>query len=141
MDWPPTNFDAGSVAAWCTLTSDIGRPVLGLVGLGGVIAVIKSLWTLPVVASEIVTIRNKQKRYRRRTILIGWLALISLFISVGMYLYSTSLLRTVGKVCEMNSTSAAAANAVLPFIGTTILTLIFVAWFHARALRVKNHWS
>jgi hypothetical protein len=139
MDWLPTQADNVAIFAWCMLTSDIGRPLMTLVGFGGLIATIRSLWTLPAVAdTDIVTNRNKERRYRRRTVIVGVLALILFSISILLYFYSNSLLRAMGKVCEMGQASHTAAMAVLPFLLTTVLALAFFAWLQASTLKLKN---
>jgi hypothetical protein len=139
MAWFPTQFDPVAIFAWCTLTGDIGKPLMALAGVGGLIGTIKSLWTLPAVSdSHIVTLRNKQRRYRSKTIIIGWLTLVLFALSTVLYVCSASRLRAVGSVCEMDHAPHTAALAILPFLLITILALSLFAWLQARALHLKN---
>jgi hypothetical protein len=137
MVWLRMNLDSLAITAWCILTSDIGKPMMGLVGFGGLIATVRSLW-IPVAESNIITLRNRQRRYRRITIIVGLVALFSFMSSIPMYAYSTSHLRAMGKVCEMSETPHAAATGVLPFLAATTFALILFGCFQARVFNMKN---
>jgi phosphate/sulfate permease len=138
MDWLRIALDDVAFPTWCMLTSEIGKPIMGLVGLGGITSILRSLYTLPIPQSPIVTERNKKRRYRRRTVALGWLAVVCLALSVGAYLYATNCLRTFGKVCDMNAPPQGAAIAVTPFLVTTVVGLILLASYHARAFKLKG---
>lgn len=110
-----------------------------LVGFGGLIGTVRAVWTLPAVAdTDIITVRNKQRRYRNRTIIIGWFALVLFAISIVLYFYSASCLGAIGKVCEMAHAPQAAAITILPFLLTTIFALSLLVWLQTRALHLKN---
>lgn len=138
MDWLPTVLDHAAFPAWCILTSEVGKPVMGLVGLGGIISIFRTLYALPIPCSEIITDRNRKRRYRRRTVALGWLTVVCLVASVGTYWCATSSLRNFGKVCEMDSPPHGAAIAVIPFLVMAAIGLAFLGWFHARATKVKS---
>jgi hypothetical protein len=138
MDWILTYLDTASVAIWCTLNSEIGKPVLGFVGGSGLLAVIKSLWTLPPVTAEIITIRNQRRTYRGWTIFLGWLVLCALVLCIIMYSVSVNLLLPLGKVCELSPTPDTVARKLLPFFGAVILVAIIISWFQARVDKIRN---
>ena len=139
MAWLPTQADQFVILAWCTLTGEIGKPLLAFVGFGGLIGTAKSLWTLPTAAdSGIITVRNKQRRYRRNTIIVGWFAFLFFAISIVLYFHSTSLLRGLGPVCEMALAPHTAATAVLPFLLITITAVTLFIWLQVRSLNLKN---
>jgi hypothetical protein len=139
MAWLLTQVDPSTIFAWCTLTGDIGKPLMALVGFSGLISTARALWTLPAVTdSHIVTLRNKQRRYRNKTIIVGWCALLLFSISIVLYFYSVSRLAAIGRVCEMDHSPHAAAMATLPFLLTTMLALFFFVWLQTRALNLKD---
>jgi hypothetical protein len=48
MDWLPTSFDPFFVFAWCLLNKgDFARPIVAMVGFGGLFLAVKSLYGLP----------------------------------------------------------------------------------------------
>jgi hypothetical protein len=139
MDWLPTHVDIATISVWCILTGDLGRPVMTLAGFGGLIATIRSLYTLPAVGNiSIITLRNKKRKYRRITFAVGIFAFILFSVSIVLYFRLTSFLRTIGKVCEMAEVPHDAAVAVLPFLLTTVSALVVFAWFQARILKLKS---
>jgi hypothetical protein len=92
MAWLPTPVDPYFVGAWCVLTGEAGKYVMGIIGLGGLGTTIRSLYTLPdIVETDIITIRNSRLSYRRRTRLVGWIAGACLTISTASYLVVTML--------------------------------------------------
>jgi hypothetical protein len=140
MVWLPTQADPLVLFAWCTLTGDIGKPLMGLAGFGGLIGTLRSLSTLPAIATtHIVTVRNKRRRYRRNTIILGCIVFTMFVSSIATYLCSTSLLRAVGKVCEMDQPPHTAVTATLPFLLTTIAALLLFGWFQIRILQLKKY--
>jgi hypothetical protein len=140
MAWLPTQVDPYVLFAWCALTGDLlGKGIMGFIGFGGLVAAVKSLWTLPVVPdSTIVTLRNRQRRYRTKTIVLGWFAVALFAISVGLYFRSISVLGEIGKVCEMPQVPHAGAVAIFPFLFTTIIAVSLFVWLQIRAVRLKK---
>jgi hypothetical protein len=134
MDWFPTQLDPLAIFAWCALTGNIGRPVMAIVGLGGLIIAIGKLWTLPPpLESNIITVQNKRRRYRTGTLVVGWIASILFAVSIPLYFYATAK----SKVCEETEVSHAAAVAVFPFLTVTLFALCFFLWFQARTHKSK----
>jgi hypothetical protein len=93
---------------------------------------------LPAVAeSEIITIRNRRRRYRNGTFVVGYVAVVLLIVSTVLYFKLTSFLRTVGKVCELSEVTHDVAIAVVPFLLAATLALLASIWFRARIARLK----
>jgi len=139
MAWLLTQVDPSTIFAWCILTGDIGRPVMSLAGFSGLIATVRTLWTLPAfAASDIVTIRNKGRRYRSRTVVLGWFAALLFIISIVLYTYCAARLATIGKVCEMARAPHSAVVVILPFLLTTFAALFCFIWLQIRAIHLKQ---
>jgi hypothetical protein len=116
----------------------MGKWLLGLLGGAGVIASIKSIWDFPKSSSDIITVRNRQNRYRWRTILIGYLTIAVLLISAAAYIVSEYYLRKFGKVCEIDVPTPQAANVLFPFFGVSLVAIVFFAWLQVRVSKCKK---
>jgi hypothetical protein len=140
MDWLPIILDPFVVSAWCALTGEAGRSVMGLIGVGGLVAAVGSLYTLPPAATDsvIITARNKQRRYRRWTLVIGWIAVAFLIVSAILYFNVTSFLRQFGKVCELSEVSHDISNAIAYFLILAALALAFSLWLRIRIVHLKK---
>ena len=139
MDWLPTQFDPIAIFAWCGLTGEFGKPLMAFVGFGGTLFCIRSLWTMPSAAdTTIITIRNRQRRYRTWTIFLGWVALVLFSTSIPLYFRSANHLRAIERVCEIDHAPHDAAIATVPFLVVTVLAVLCFAWFQARTLPLKN---
>src|SRR4051812_16225512 len=101
MDWLLTNCDSLLLNIWCTLHGEGAKYLLNLSGAGGIGMIIGSLWTLQKPKSDIVTIQNKSLRKRRRTIFLGWIAILAICTAGGLQVWCSNMLHPLGKDCEI----------------------------------------
>jgi hypothetical protein len=138
MDWSLTSFDQVALWLWCLLTGEVGKPVLGFVGLAGLFGIIRSLATLPVPKSEFITVFNKKTRYRRSTVFLGVFTMCVLVVALYCYVRSSEFLKLFGKVCELPVAVADSAITLLPLFVSLLLGLLLSAWFYWRVNVIKH---
>lgn len=112
---------------------------MGLLGFGGVIRVVQLLWSLPpVVETEIVTVQNQRRRYRLRTVLLGWFTLVALLTTMALFSLATSKLHTLGKVCELDNVPRGTVTTIILPLLAGLVVLSSFAWLSSRVVKLNR---
>jgi hypothetical protein len=135
MAFPPEKLDTIIIGIWCFLTGDPGKPLMGLIGIGGLIFTIRSLAKLPEIPkTEIITRRNICRRFRSRTKVIGYFAALSFLLSIVAYVVAIPVLQGVQQLCKLAPPPHSAAIAAMPFLALNTFGLIMYLWFQKRVI-------
>jgi hypothetical protein len=135
MALTPEQIDVLVIGAWCFLTGDPGKPLMAVVGLGGLILTIRSLYKLPEVPeTQVITRRNMLRRFRNRTKVIGCLAALSFLLSMVAYGVAIPVLESVEQLCKLVTPPHDAVAAAWPFLALNSVGLLLFLWFQKRIL-------
>lgn len=111
--------------AWCALNSSFGGPLLAIVTVGGFLAVGRSLLGFPIEDSTSpVADRNRNNRYRRRTLWLGITTTVLLLVNVIAYVCAFGVLRVNDKICTVTVLPANSQGPLQWFFFVTLLTAV-----------------
>jgi zinc transporter ZupT len=133
MDLSLINLKPHLLDIWCLLNTDVGKQVLGVLGLGGLVSIATSIRKIPKSTDAAITKRNAFNRRRRRTIAAGITGSILIVGYLLLYLHCKRLLIDLDAACS----AAKAADIVVPWLlslyAVGLVGLMLTTTFHIRA--------